>query len=216
MNIEELKYQILQQFGFPPTPEQAQALDVFVQFMTDSNPHAVMILRGSAGTGKTSLSGAIVRTLCAVRQKVMLLAPTGRAAKVFSLNSGMPAIPFIAASIAKRRLPEWMDSSISMIISILIRFFMVDEASMIANPVLFSLFGVLIFQMVSSSIYRSADDQLAELRILTSSATLDWASEDGGGGYEVLSDGNLQPRLGAAPGWRKRWPTVLPTAVLLS
>lgn len=84
MNIEELKYQILQQFGFPPTPEQAQALDVFVQFMTDSNPHAVMILRGSAGTGKTSLSGAIVRTLRAVRQKVMLLAPTGRAAKVFS------------------------------------------------------------------------------------------------------------------------------------
>ena len=48
MNIEELKYLILQQFGFPPTPEQAQALDVFVQFMTDSNPHAVMILRGSA------------------------------------------------------------------------------------------------------------------------------------------------------------------------
>ena len=47
MNIEELKYQILQQFGFPPTPEQAQALDVFVQFMTDSNPHAVMILRHS-------------------------------------------------------------------------------------------------------------------------------------------------------------------------
>ena len=45
MNIEELKYQILQQFGFPPTSEQAQALDVFVQFMTDSNPHAVMILR---------------------------------------------------------------------------------------------------------------------------------------------------------------------------
>ncbi len=92
MNIEELKYQILQQFGFPPTPEQAQALDVFVQFMTDSNPHAVMILRGSAGTGKTSLSGAIVRTLRAVRQKVMLLAPTGRAAKVFSLNSGMPCL----------------------------------------------------------------------------------------------------------------------------
>lgn len=73
MNIEELKYQILQQFGFPPTSEQAQALDVFVQFMTDSNPHAVMILRGSAGTGKTSLSGAIVRTLRAVRQKVMHL-----------------------------------------------------------------------------------------------------------------------------------------------
>ena len=44
--------------------------------MTDSNPHAVMILRGSAGTGNITL-GAIVRTLRAVRQKVMLLAPTG-------------------------------------------------------------------------------------------------------------------------------------------
>ena len=51
MNIEELKYQILQQFGFPPTSEQAQALDVFVQFMTDSNPHAVMILRRPAREG---------------------------------------------------------------------------------------------------------------------------------------------------------------------
>ena len=122
MNIEELKYQILQQFGFPPTSEQAQALDVFVQFMTDSNPHAVMILRGSAGTGKTSLSGAIVRTLRAVRQKVMLLAPTGRAAKVFSLNSGMPAYTIHRRIYREKRLPEWMDSSISMIISILIRF----------------------------------------------------------------------------------------------
>ena len=77
MIIDELKYKILQQFGYSPTSEQAHALDVFAQFMTDPNPHSVMILRGSAGTGKTSLSGAIVRTLKAIRQKVMLLAPTG-------------------------------------------------------------------------------------------------------------------------------------------
>ena len=91
MIVDELKYKILEQFGFPPTPEQANALDVFARFMTDRNPHAVMILRGSAGTGKTSLSGAIVRTMKAIGQKVMLLAPTGRAAKVFSLSSGSPA-----------------------------------------------------------------------------------------------------------------------------
>ena len=60
-----------------------------------------------------------------------------------------------------------------------------------AFAVLFSLFGVLIFQMVSSSIYQPADNQLAELRILTSSAMADWESGDGGDGYEVLSDGNL-------------------------
>ena len=60
-----------------------------------------------------------------------------------------------------------------------------------AFAVLFSLFGVLICQMVSSSIYQPADNQLAELRILTSSAMADWESGDGGDGYEVLSDGNL-------------------------
>lgn len=133
MNIEELKYQILQQFGFPPTPEQAQALDVFVQFMTDSNPHAVMILRGSAGTGKTSLSGAIVRTLRAVRQKVMLLAPTGRAAKVFSLNSGMPAYT-IHRRIYREKPFAGVDGQFNLNDNLYTdTLFMVDEASMIAN-----------------------------------------------------------------------------------
>lgn len=133
MNIEELKYQILQQFGFPPTPEQVQALDVFVQFMTDSNPHAVMILRGSAGTGKTSLSGAIVRTLRAVRQKVMLLAPTGRAAKVFSLNSGMPAYT-IHRRIYREKAFAGVDGQFNLNDNLYTdTLFMVDEASMIAN-----------------------------------------------------------------------------------
>lgn len=133
MNIEELKYQILQQFGFPPTPEQAQALDVFVQFMTDSNPHAVMILRGSAGTGKTSLSGAIVRTLRAVRQKVILLAPTGRAAKVFSLNSGMPAYT-IHRRIYREKAFAGVDGQFNLNDNLYTdTLFMVDEASMIAN-----------------------------------------------------------------------------------
>lgn len=133
MNIEELKYQILQQFGFPPTPEQAQALDVFVQFMTDSNPHAVMILRGSAGTGKTSLSGAVVRTLRAVRQKVILLAPTGRAAKVFSLNSGMPAYT-IHRRIYREKAFAGVDGQFNLNDNLYTdTLFMVDEASMIAN-----------------------------------------------------------------------------------
>ena len=133
MNIEELKYQILQQFGFPPTPEQAQALDVFVQVMADSNPHAVMILRGSAGTGKTSLSGAIVRTLRAVRQKVMLLAPTGRAAKVFSLNSGMPAYT-IHRRIYREKAFAGVDGQFNLNDNLYTdTLFMVDEASMIAN-----------------------------------------------------------------------------------
>ena len=133
MVVDELKYKILRQFGFPPTQEQANALDVFARFLTDRNPQVVMILRGSAGTGKTSLSGAIVRTLQAIRQKVMLLAPTGRAAKVFSLNSGTPAYT-IHRRIYREKSFSGVDGQFNLNDNLFTdTFFMVDEASMVAN-----------------------------------------------------------------------------------
>ena len=88
---QELVFQIRQSFGFQPTADQEKALQTFASFLTDHDDRAVMIMRGSAGTGKTSLSGAIVRTMLRLRQRVVLLAPTGRAAKVFAVNSGTPA-----------------------------------------------------------------------------------------------------------------------------
>ena len=133
MIIDELKYKILQQFGFPPTQEQAHALEVFAEFLTDRDPHAVMILRGSAGTGKTTLSGAIVRTLKEIHQKVMLLAPTGRAAKVFSLNSGSPAYT-IHLRIYREKSFSGVEGQFNLNDNLYTdTLFMVDEASMIAN-----------------------------------------------------------------------------------
>ena len=133
MVVDELRYKILQQFGFPPTLEQANALDVFARFLTDRNPQVVMILRGSAGTGKTSLSGAIVRTLQSIRQKVMLLAPTGRAAKVFSLNSGTPAYT-IHRRIYREKSFSGVDGQFNLNDNLFTdTLFMVDEASMVAN-----------------------------------------------------------------------------------
>ena len=133
MVVDELKYKILQQFGFPPTQEQANALDVFARFLTDRNPQVVMILRGSAGTGKTSLSGAIVRTLQSIHQKVMLLAPTGRAAKVFSLNSGTPAYT-IHRRIYREKSFSGVDGQFNLNDNLFTdTLFMVDEASMVAN-----------------------------------------------------------------------------------
>ena len=133
MIIDELKYKILQQFGFPPTQEQAYALEVFAEFLTDRDPHAVMILRGSAGTGKTTLSGAIVRTLKEIHQKVMLLAPTGRAAKVFSLNSGSPAYT-IHRRIYREKSFSGVEGQFNLNDNLYTdTLFMVDEASMIAN-----------------------------------------------------------------------------------
>lgn len=111
------------------------------RFMTDSNPHAVMILRGSAGTGKTTLSGAIVRALQAIRQKVVLLAPTGRAAKVFSLNSGLPAYT-IHRRIYREKAFSGVDGQFNLNDNLYAdTLFMVDEASMIANLGLGTTFG---------------------------------------------------------------------------
>ena len=91
MIADELKYRIRLSFGMPPTVEQERAISVFADFMADRDSRTVMVLRGSAGTGKTTLAGAIVRAMTALKQKLVLLAPTGRAAKVFALNAGSPA-----------------------------------------------------------------------------------------------------------------------------
>ena len=129
---EELKYRILQNFGFEPTADQIHAVDTFARFMTDRDERAAMILRGSAGTGKTSLAGAIVRTMLELRQKVSLLAPTGRAAKVFSLNANQPAAT-IHRSIYREKAFTGLDGKFNLNVNLFHdRLFMVDEASMIS------------------------------------------------------------------------------------
>jgi tRNA A37 threonylcarbamoyladenosine biosynthesis protein TsaE len=129
---DELKYRIRQSLGFTPTPEQEHALDVFSLFMTDRMENVVMIMRGSAGTGKTTLAGAIVRAMAALKQKMILLAPTGRAAKVFSLNAGHAAY-----TIHRRiyRQKSAGDLSAFNLNDNLNRdtLFIIDEASMISN-----------------------------------------------------------------------------------
>lgn len=91
MTIQEFIDRIVSRFGFTPTVDQQVALQVFARFLADREPNVVMILRGSAGTGKTSLASAMVLTLRSLGQKLVLMAPTGRAAKVFSQSCGMPA-----------------------------------------------------------------------------------------------------------------------------
>ena len=137
----ELMYQILRNFPFDPTDDQMHALDVFERFMTDSDECCVMILRGSAGTGKTSLASVIVRTLLALQYKISLLAPTGRAAKVFSLNSGQPAAT-IHRSIYRERTFAGLDGKFNLNANLYRnRLFMIDEASMISLTSVNSTFG---------------------------------------------------------------------------
>ena len=129
---EELTYRVLRNLGFVPTDDQRNAIEVFARFMTDRNERSVMLLRGSAGTGKTSLAAAIVRTMQELKQRVSLLAPTGRAAKVSSLNAGQPAAT-IHRAIYREKAFTGLDGKFNLNVNLFHdRLFMVDEASMIS------------------------------------------------------------------------------------
>ena len=129
---DQLKYSILQTFGMAPTAEQEHALDVFAAFMLDRQEQSVMILRGCAGTGKTTLAGAIVRALARLGQKLILLAPTGRAAKVFSLNAGHAAYTIHRRIYRQKSAGDLSAFSLNDNLN-RDTLFIVDEASMIAN-----------------------------------------------------------------------------------
>lgn len=133
MMADELIFRIRQELGFAPTEGQDAAIHTFAQFFTDRTDRPMMLLRGSAGTGKTSLAAAIVRALVTLKQKTVLLAPTGRAAKVFALNSGHAAFTIHRKTYRQRtfgnemadfRLNDNLHTD---------TLFMVDEASMVAN-----------------------------------------------------------------------------------
>ncbi len=129
---DEIKYRIFQALAFPPTPQQALAAGTFAEFMADREENTVMILRGSAGTGKTTLAGAIVRALESLKQKMVLMAPTGRAAKVFSLYAGHDAYTIHRRIYRQKTATDLTTFNLNVNLQ-RDTLFIVDEASMIAN-----------------------------------------------------------------------------------
>ena len=124
---------ICRHIGFAPTAEQASAIRTFADFALDRNERVVMILRGSAGTGKTTLAGAIVKALVEMKQNLVLMAPTGRAAKVFAMNAGLAAFT-IHRKIYRQKTMTDMASPFTLNANLATdTLFIVDEASMIAN-----------------------------------------------------------------------------------
>ena len=124
---------ICRHIGFAPTAEQASAIRTFADFALDRNERVVMILRGSAGTGKTTLAGAIVKALVEMKQKLVLMAPTGRAAKVFAMNAGQAAFT-IHRKIYRQKTMTDMASPFTLNANLATdTLFIVDEASMISN-----------------------------------------------------------------------------------
>ena len=133
MNAQSFIDRLLEFFPFQPTSGQLELAEKLSLFMSDTDPGSVFVLKGYAGTGKTSFISALVRILPELRIKPVLLAPTGRAAKVFSGYSGRHA-----QTIHKRIYFQQRKKDGSIFLTLQKNLyqnalFIVDEASMIAG-----------------------------------------------------------------------------------
>ncbi len=84
MNASQFYSLVKQQFPFKPTPKQDIVLLQLSEFIFSERPNALYLLKGYAGTGKTTIIGTIVAHLGKANKSAVLMAPTGRAAKVIS------------------------------------------------------------------------------------------------------------------------------------
>jgi len=134
MDINEFAERIFLNLPYDPTDQQISLIAALARFCSPMAPgYSVFLLNGYAGTGKTSLTGALVRALREAEVPVVLLAPTGRAAKVFGRFAG-----FQASTIHRRiyRGTEGMMNDFSADVAdnpLTGAVFIVDEASMIGN-----------------------------------------------------------------------------------
>jgi ATP-dependent exoDNAse (exonuclease V) alpha subunit len=91
MTASEFYSLINQQFPFSPTLKQNIVLQQLSDFIFSKAPNSLYVLKGYAGTGKTTIVGTIVNNLWKAKKSAVLMAPTGRAAKVISNYSGKEA-----------------------------------------------------------------------------------------------------------------------------
>jgi exodeoxyribonuclease-5 len=136
----------LSYLSFVPTSDQSDLISLLSEFITQSSEREIMVIKGYAGTGKTNMVAALSKTLPSFKWRSVLLAPTGRAAKVLSNYSQRPA-----QTIHKkifRKMPTENGGVAFTLGENLHRntIFIVDEASMIGldNPTSDSVYGSLL------------------------------------------------------------------------
>ena len=135
MNAREFAQCILMNLPYVPNDQQVQLIAALARFcIPESNDEAIFLLNGYAGTGKTSLTGSLVKALSHAGISSVLLAPTGRAAKVFARFAKHPAY-----TIHRRIYRTPSSGSMALALSTVAdnrsrdTIFIVDEASMIGS-----------------------------------------------------------------------------------
>lgn len=125
--------EILQKFPYKPTEKQNELLDSLTHFIFDNNNRALFLLKGYAGTGKTTIISTVVHNLWKAGKKAVLLAPTGRAAKVISGYSKRQAFTIHKKIYFPKKQNSGAVSFVMQPNKHSDTLFIVDEASMISD-----------------------------------------------------------------------------------
>lgn len=130
---DHITAEITRELGFTPTDGQSHIIEELATFTVSPKPNLCILLKGFAGTGKTSIIAAYVKTLAKFEQKFLLLAPTGRAAKVLSEYSGTAAYTIHKCIYRQKSMGDGMGQFVLDFNKYKNTIFIIDEASMLAN-----------------------------------------------------------------------------------
>ncbi len=130
-----LKAIITKNLSFPPTQSQINLIDLLAGFMVSGEPDTIMLIKGYAGTGKTTMLNALTQTLLSLKIRTVLMAPTGRAAKVLTGYTNLPAFTIHKKIYRQKTSTDGLgrfelDKNLYKN-----TWFIVDESSMISNEV---------------------------------------------------------------------------------
>lgn len=130
---KHLKAILIEKLGFPPTNSQTCLIDTLAEFISGAEPDRIMLIKGYAGTGKTTMLYSLTQCLLSLKIRSVLMAPTGRAAKVMASYSGMPAFTIHKKIYRQQSASDGMGRFVLNKNLYKNTYFIVDEASMISN-----------------------------------------------------------------------------------
>jgi exodeoxyribonuclease-5 len=128
-----LKALLQKNLPFEPTSCQASLIEGLSEFISSEEQDEIMLVKGYAGTGKTTMINSLTKTLQSLKIRIVLMAPTGRAAKVMAGYTGLPAFTIHKRIYRQQSSADGMGKFVLDKNLFKNTWFIVDEASMISN-----------------------------------------------------------------------------------
>ena len=132
-NASDFHKELLNKFSYHPTIKQSKLFYLLVEFLFSKNERSLFLLKGYAGTGKTTTISTLVSSLWKINKKSVLLAPTGRAAKVISVYSKKQAFTIHKKIYFPKKMPNGSVDFVLQNNKHINTIFIVDEASIIPD-----------------------------------------------------------------------------------